>query len=160
LKKAMVGRFGVVLIVGLMGVVSAPGCSSPVSLAQMAIPLTTIQKGSYSGVREPLQIVIRDQQPWITLWARHSSIENKPSSPPQIDFSAEMVVGLFLGQKSTGGYSVEITRAELDGSNLRLYYRERSPTPGAMVTQVLTQPYHLVRLPRHEASPAFYREGD
>ena len=70
-----------------------------------------------------------------------------------------MVVALFLGQKSTGGYSVEITRAELDGSNLRFYYRERNPPPGAMLTQALTQPYHLVRLSRSEAVPVFIKEG-
>lgn len=154
------GRLGLILIVALVEAIFAPGCSPPVSLAQTAVPLTTIQKGFYSGVREPLQVVIRDQQQWVALWARHSSIRDKPPPPPSVDFAAEMVVGLFLGQKSTGGYSVEITRAEMDGSDLRFYYRERSPTPGTIVTQALTQPYHLVKLPRHEASPVFYREGD
>ncbi len=70
-----------------------------------------------------------------------------------------MVVGLFLGQKTTGGYSVEITRAEVDGSNLRFYYRESSPPKDAVVAQVLTQPYHLVRLSRSQAVPVFTKES-
>jgi len=155
----MVRKLSVVLIAGLVLAIFAPGCSPPVSLAQTAVSLTTIQKGSYSGVREPLQIVIRDQQEWVALWARHTSIRDKSPPAQEIDFSAEMVVALFLGQKSTGGYSVEITRAGLDGSNLRFYYRERSPTPGAMVTQALTQPYHLVRLSRSESTPVFVKQS-
>ncbi len=133
---------------------------SSLAQAQVSVPVTTIRKGLYSGIREPLQIVIRSQEQWAAFWARHSSTQVGPPSPPDIDFSAEMVAGVFLGEKSTGGYTAEITRAELDGSDLRFYYRERSPTPGAMVTQALTQPYHLVKLPRHDASPIFYREGD
>lgn len=70
-----------------------------------------------------------------------------------------MVIGLFLGQKSTGGYSVEITRAELDGANLRVFYRQGNPPPGAMLTQALTQPYHLVRFSRSESAPVFIKEG-
>lgn len=147
------------LVLGLFGAIFASACSSTVSLAQTPVPFTTVDKGFYSGVREPLQVIIREQEEWTTLWSRHASGRRPAPSSPLIDFSAEMVVGLFLGQKRTGGYTVEITRAELDGSNLRFYYREQSPTPGAMVTQALTQPYHLVRLSRSESVPVFIKEG-
>lgn len=152
-------KTGFILVLGLSGAIFAPACSSTVSLAQTAVPFTTIDKGFYSGVREPLQVVISSQEEWATLWSRHASGRRPAPSPPLIDFSAEMVVGLFLGQKSTGGYSVEITRAELDGANLRVFYREGNPPPGAMLTQALTQPYHLVRLSRSESVPVFIKEG-
>ncbi|MBI3062062.1 MAG: protease complex subunit PrcB family protein, partial [Deltaproteobacteria bacterium] len=135
-------KTGFILVLGLFGAILAPACSSTVSLAQTPVPFTTVGKGFSSGVREPLQVVIGSQEEWAALWSRHASGRRPASSPPLIDFSAEMVVGLFLGQKGTGGYSVEITRAELDGANLKVFYRERNPPPGAMLTQALTQPYH------------------
>lgn len=70
-----------------------------------------------------------------------------------------MVVAIFLGEKTTGGYVVEMRTVELDGSNMRLYYREKSPAPDAMVTQVLTQPFHLIKLQKYNASPIFIREN-
>ena len=152
-------RAGLILALGLLGAIFTPACSSTISLAQSPMSITTIDKGFHSGIREPLEVVIRGEQEWAALWSRHASGRRPAPSPPLIDFSAEMVVGLFLGQKSTGGYSVEITRAELDGANLKVFYREGSPPPGAIVPQVLTQPYYLVRLPRSEAVPVFIKEG-
>jgi hypothetical protein len=70
-----------------------------------------------------------------------------------------MVVGLFVGEKSTGGYEVEITRAERRDAKLYLYYVEKSPPRDAMVTQVLTQPYHLVKIPRDDTPVTFVRQN-
>lgn len=125
----------------------------------VVIPFSTLTRGLYSGVRQPMQIGIRTQEQWVALWKQHTSIEGNPSPPPHVDFASEMVVGLFLGERSTGGYEVEITRAEQAGSNLRLYYREKSPPRGAIVTQALIQPYHLIKLPKHDLDPVFFREG-
>ena len=159
MKENGVIKAGLILAVGLFGAIFLPACSSTVSLAQTVVAYTTVDQGHYSGVRESLQIVISSQEEWAALWSRHAFGRRPAPSPSPIDFSAEMVVGLFLGQKGTGGYSVEITRAELDGANLKVFYRERNPPPGAMLTQALTQPYHLVRLSRSEAVPVFIKEG-
>ena len=159
MKENGLMKTGFILVLGLFGAIFLPACSSTVSLAQTPVSFTTVGKGFYSGVREPLQVIIREQEEWATLWSRHASGRRPAPSPPLIDFSAEMVVGLFLGQKSTGGYSVEITRAEVDGSNLRFYYRESKPSPGAIVPQVLSQPYHLVRLSKSEGVPVFVKES-
>ena len=129
----------------------------PPAPVRMAISVTTIQKGNFGGIRKPAQIVVRTQEEWNSLWKRHVSIQSPPSSPPSVDFAAEMIVGLFIGEKNTGGYEVEITRAELKDSTLHVYYAEKSPTPGGIVTQALTQPFHLARLPRSDAPVVFVR---
>ena len=66
-----------------------------------------------------------------------------------------MVIGLFAGEKSTGGYEVEITRAELKNSTLYIYYVEKSLASGGMAIQALTQPFHLAKLPRYDAPVVF-----
>ena len=129
----------------------------PTSAASMAIPVTTIQKGNFSGVREPLQAIIRTPAEWESLWKRHASIQSPTSPLPAVDFGAEIVVGIFLGEKSAGGYEVEITRAELKDSVLYVYYVEKSPKPGGAAIQALTQPFHLVKLPRTDARVVFSR---
>ena len=121
------------------------------------LSMATVVRGHRSGIRESLQTVIRNQDEWKALWKRHSSTDTNPSPAPIIDFNREMIVGIFLGEKSTTGYEVKIVRAEQRDSRLYFYYREESPTPGAMVTQALTQPFHLVKVPKYENLQVIFR---
>jgi hypothetical protein len=137
---------------------------SPLAMAQemmgelrTRLPIDTVEKGHRSGVRESLQLVIRNQDEWNAFWKRHSAIEKNPPPAPSIDFNREMVVGIFLGEKSTGGYEVEIFRAERSDSSLYCYYREERPAPGAVVTHALTQPFHLVRVAKYDNPQIVFR---
>ena len=112
------------------------------------IPFQTVFRGQRSAIRDPLQIVVRTQAEWDSLWHRHYSGANNPPPSPRIDFDRDWVVGIFLGTKPTGGYDVTITRAERRDSYLYVFYREKSPPPNAMVTQALTQPFDIVRVAR------------
>ena len=49
--------------------------------------------------------------------------------------------------------------AERAGSELRVYYRGKSPDPGAMLTQALTEPYHLIKLPKDDGRLIFAPES-
>jgi len=79
--------------------------------------------------------------------------------PPPVDFSRDMVVALFMGERGTGGYEIEITRVERVESGLVVQYRRTSPDPGAMLSQALSQPFHLVKLPRNDGPVIFVAEG-
>ena len=63
-----------------------------------------------------------------------------------MDFTSELVVGVFAGQQASAGYQIEIVRIERESSGLIVVYRIESPAKDAMVAQVLTQPFHFVRL--------------
>ena len=123
------------------------------------VPVTyrSVGKGYRSGVRAPMQIVVRSQNEWSALWRQHAV--NDPSSrpAPAVDFDKEVVVALFLGEKPTGGYDVQISRAEQTQDGLTIYYREKSPLPGGMVTQALTQPFHIVRIIGEVNSEVIFR---
>jgi hypothetical protein len=93
------------------------------------LSMATVEKGQRSGIREALQTVIRNRDEWNAFWKRHASTNTPPALAPIVDFDREMVVGIFLGEKSTGGYEVEIVRAERRDSALYFYYREENP-PG------------------------------
>jgi hypothetical protein len=142
----------------------SPPPVSQVAAAQSSTKLTvdvsfqTVVKGSRSGIREPLQIVIRSQTEWDALWKKHVSIEMNPPPPPAIDFNKQIVIGVFLGEKPTGGYDVEIIRAEQTDGALVIHYREKNPPPGGIVIQSLTQPFHIIRVARDDnLTPAFRR---
>ena len=131
---------------------SGPACSA----FGAAVLFSTLAKGLQSGVREPIQLVIRTRAEWAAFWARHA---RGSAAPPPVDFSRDMVVALFMGERGTGGYEIEITRVERVESGLVVQYRRTSPDPGAMLSQALSQPFHLVKLPRNDGPVIFVAEG-
>jgi superfamily I DNA and RNA helicase len=132
--------------------------TAPTSTIQVAFQ--TIAKGNRSGVREFLQQVTRNQTEWATLWQRHIATETNPLAPPVVDFNKEFVIAIFLGEKPTGGYAVEMTFIERKDRDLVVSYKEFQPAPGAMTTQALTQPFHMVRVAKNgEPNVMFRRES-
>lgn len=59
----------------------------------------------------------------------------------------ESLLFLSAGRRSTGGYRVVVTDVSCDGSKALVLWAVQGPPPGAMVTQALTYPMALVRLP-------------
>ena len=106
----------------------------------------TIDKGSQSGVRNRLHVIIRTEAEWAALWKSHVAVHGTNPPLPVIDFEKEIVTGVFLGQKPTGGHLVEITVVEQSASGIVIGYRETSPPPDSVVTQALTQPFHIIRV--------------
>jgi hypothetical protein len=117
-----------------------------------------VEIGTSSGIRELSWTVVRTSREWLVVWARHVRTVGAVVPPP-VDFSREMVVGIFAGERETGGFQVEITVVERTASGLRVLYRVREPEPGAVLTQALTQPYHLIRLARDDGQVTFARQS-
>ena len=119
------------------------------------VSFQNVVKGYRSGIREPRQAVVRSQAEWTAIWRRHSNELN--STPPTVLFDQEIVVAVFLGEKTTGGYDTTIIRAEQSDDTLVIYYQEKTPAPGSMVIQVFMQPFHIVRMNREVGSKVTFR---
>jgi hypothetical protein len=63
-----------------------------------------------------------------------------------------VLVAVFQGQQRTGGHAIRVTAIERRGDQLVVRATFTSPAPGAMVTQVLTSPAHVVSIPSADAS--------
>jgi len=120
----------------------------PSALAQGSqVPFVTVAQGHSSGIRTRQFVAITTEAEWAALWRRHRSATSSAEAPA-IDFHHGMLVAVFAGEKRTGGYGIEITHIEADepGQHLQVFVRETSPPAQGIVTQALTQPYHMVQL--------------
>jgi hypothetical protein len=140
-------------------IVILPACAASGAMTVPQLKFETIAKNTRSGVREPLQIVVRSPEQWKALWKKH--VASDPNSPPApaVDFNNNIVAAVFSGEKPTGGYAVEIIAAEKSDGALLIYYREMSPRPGSIVTQVLTQPFHMVTVSGGNNLQAVFRRA-
>ncbi len=121
----------------------AMACALAVVL-QGAMPIGTIVRDNMSNVEEPRQTVARTQAEWTALWRAHAG--DQPA--PKVDFGTHLVAAVFLGSRSTAGYSVEIIRAAVDGRTMTLEWRERRPDRDSILAQVITSPAHLATIPK------------
>lgn len=68
----------------------------------------------------------------------------------QIDFANEDVLVYSLGSRNTGGFSVSISKVVQENDKVIVYYQERKPTPGFIVTQAFTKPFVVFTLPKSD----------
>jgi hypothetical protein len=127
-----------------------------VMLLVASLPFTSIAKGSMSEQDTPRQAVARTPAEWQALWKDAST-----SGPlPVVDFASRMVVGVFLGVEPSTGYEVEIVGVKTDGDALVVEYVQHQPGRDMMTAQMITQPFHLVAVPRHADPVRFVRVAD
>lgn len=106
----------------------------------------TLDLGHYCTHRERGDYIIQTQEEWEDLWQRTYS---SSSEPLEIDFKSHIVIAVYMGERVTGGYHIEITSIEESGVFRWVNIRETNPSPTDLVTMALTQPYHLVKIRRN-----------
>jgi hypothetical protein len=110
-----------------------------------AVPFTSIARGPHSGIRHSEEAVVQSRAAWQALWSRHAPAA---TAAPAVDFSTDVVIGIFAGERRTAGYEVDILGIEREAAEVVVAYRVTEPRRGAMVAQVITSPFQLVRVPR------------
>jgi len=122
----------------------APKPTVTTPMTTPADALRTIEKGDQSNVDDAKQVLVRTEAEWTKLWQQHN-----PDRPrPAVDFSKEMVVGVFMGSRPTSGFSTMVVSAVAANGALLVRYAEGGPAARAVAAQVLTFPYHLVAIPK------------
>ena len=122
-----------------------------VSVSGQTPMFTNLAKGDVSGQQEARQVTIRTAAEWNALWKVHAPTEKMPA----VDFAKNMVVGIFLGSKPSAGHEVEITGVRTQDKEVIVEYVQKQPGRGTMAAQILTEPFHLVSVPKHSGPVRF-----
>ncbi|MCS6859474.1 MAG: protease complex subunit PrcB family protein [Abditibacteriales bacterium] len=122
------------------------------------VKFDTIAKGTHSGVRRAEMKVITTDKEWEQFWKQHTSVTSPPLALPKVDFEKQVVVVVTAGEKMTGGYTIEVTRVEVKKDAVMVYYKETKPKSTNFTIQVLTQPYHFIRLDKPKLPVKFVAE--
>lgn len=149
----------VLLGAAILGAGILVSCRSGAKREPLVLPIQTLTQGTLSGVSEASCVALRSDEELVALWARHGNLQLPLPQPPSIDFGASMVVAVFLGQRPSAGYGVEISQVDHvpgagdEPASLMVRAVETGPAPGAAVAQVVTSPFHVVQVERAEGDP-------
>lgn len=116
------------------------------------------KKGSTgeSGAIAKQDIIFGDAKAWRDFWRKYSrdEVEN-------VDFTKYTVAGVFLGEKPSSGYSVEIKKILYDSERKVIQIKAEEQTPSASMGQltVLTYPSDLVMFLTRPGTIEFIHSG-
>lgn len=105
------------------------------------LPITEIAAGHYGGVSEKRYVIANTEEDL-------QQIETLLGYKLTVEINRHTVIGAFLGERSTGGYDIQIAHAVETAETVDMLARLIEPGPTCMVTQAITSPYQVVVIPK------------
>ncbi|MBI5065915.1 protease complex subunit PrcB family protein [Candidatus Woesearchaeota archaeon] len=112
---------------------------------EKTISLEEISKGAHSAHNERTHYKISDNVTWNKVWTKTFANCSSIPAVPSVDFSTEMVLAVYMGAKSSGGYNITIEKIVETEERLEILVKEVNRKPGMMTTMAITKPYHIVK---------------
>lgn len=122
----------------------------------------TIEQGEHGFMTERNFDVIRDEAEFATLWQNLYSHRDELPERPEVDFDETYVVFAALGERPTGGYTVQVTDARYmtEQNEVMVEVTERTPAANCTVIQVLTFPFTLATVDAVAGAEYVFEEGE
>jgi hypothetical protein len=124
-----------------------------------ALPLRQLFREHNSGFTDRVRIILGDSAEWRDFWLRAYSMGSLPPRPT-VDFASEVVVGVAMGRRATGGYSIHIDSARTTFTGVEIFVRSVSPGRRCGTTAALTEPAAAAAIPRTSLSPRIIEIAD
>lgn len=122
-----------------------------IALAQQSeLKFTTLLQQHQSAHTQKKNYVIRSQAEWQKLWREMQGeqfVRNRASLDSalrKIDFTKQMIIGVFQGEQPSGGYSIAVAKLVRANNRLEVFIEEKSPGADCFTTQMLTYPFHII----------------
>lgn len=118
-------------------------------------------RGLRCGVTLPRYALFRHDDKWKSFWEKGIApyASGRWIRAPEIDFSKDMVVGVFLGERPDPHYGVEIRSVkplpDSDPPVKVVRYREIRHMIGVFTPSLPVQPFHLRKIPRFDGDVVF-----
>lgn len=152
------GVLGIILAMGKIRENNPPIVASPtISPVNTVNPVSgnelsfeTIIKGANSNQKDAKNFVIKSQSEWMPVLQKTDA-----ELPAPIDFSNDMLIAVFQGEKTTGGYDIEISKIIEKENVIEVSVIETFPDSECVVTNVFTSPFHIVKVQTYEKEVIF-----
>jgi hypothetical protein len=119
--------------------------------AAPAPPVQILSREMISQVEDPKQAVARSAAEFAALWKQHGGAPPMP----RVDFESRMVVAVFLGTRTSAGFSAEIIRTRQADGKLIVEWQERKPARDEVSAQILTSPAIIASIPKFAGEVTF-----
>lgn len=102
----------------------------------------------------PAAVVVMTEEKMTALFTKHENT-CPVATDPNIDFSKNMLVGIFAGMKTTTGYSIKMTSIVENKCEIVISYYESGPQAGENISSTATYPSDFILLPKSNKTIIF-----
>ncbi|MDN5214823.1 protease complex subunit PrcB family protein [Fulvivirgaceae bacterium BMA12] len=136
MKKALVINFLMLMVFS--------GCSKDDNDLNKSVTFQTIEKNLYSGILDEQYVLVDDPNSWEDLWDKTAVWT--PDELPEVDFTKSMVIAVYMGEKVSGGFEIEISELRESEDTIEVVSKITIPESGQGVTTALSQPFHIIKI--------------
>ncbi len=122
------------------------------------VSFSTYQEGQNSRITRESQIILQTEGDFQRYWTQ---LTGRPAheAPRDVDWNTHHLIAIHLGLRQTGGYRVSVRSINrVHANDLLVTWVEHQPARDAMVAQVQTSPFVLIRVPRTAGVYRFSKE--
>lgn len=109
-----------------------------------------VYKSQIGGKKEKSNLIIKNYEDFNALISELNIGEEEFDKLLSIDLEKHDLLVCFLGEKTTGGYDIDVEKVKFSPNSSEVILKEIVPEKNAMVTTALTSPYMFVTLPKNK----------
>lgn len=106
------------------------------------------------GVEKQINYIITNEKDWQNLWNKTFPHDKEKPRLPKINFSKETVIAVYMGRCGSGGYGIGIYKI-IETKNIEIFVEIYFPAEGSMVSQAITYPYDIIKIPKKDKKIQF-----
>lgn len=99
-----------------------------------------------TNFEESEELIIKTEAEFRNFWVDLHDLVSPVPEVPEIDFDSEVVIAVLMGVQTTGGYYTNIEEVGVHEGVTGISVVETSPAENCTTAQVLTMPYHIIRI--------------
>ncbi|KXK50798.1 MAG: hypothetical protein UZ05_CHB002001562 [Chlorobi bacterium OLB5] len=136
------------------GIMFLNGCTNSGS-DETKLAMEIVIDGTYSGVDEKREMLINNNDDYQKIMNEvYKNLDQMPRIPV-VDFTKNSLVAVFIGERRNGGFLVNIDSILEGSKSITVNVTETTPGVNCMVTDVITKPYTIVKIPKTDKKPIF-----
>ena len=132
------------IIFNIFILVLLTGCNDGDNDLNKLVDFETIERDFYSGEDTPQNVIVNNINEWEDLWEK--TVNWTPDELPSVNFGESMVLAVYMGEKTSGGFNVEILEVKETEELIIVVTKFTNPETEQGLTTALTQPFHMIKI--------------
>ena len=123
------------------------------STNENTLDITLLTEGTHGGFKDAKTLIIKDPKELQEIYSQINMMRRPGLPIPEIDFENEMVIVLFMGEKTSGDYATKVEKVIEKDNSLEIVIKES--VPKGITTTVICQPFYFCKINRSNKEIVF-----
>ena len=146
--------FSILIFSSVLTSINFVACSN-LGSDETKLPMEIVMDGTFSAIDDKREVLINNNEQFQSLMNEiYKNLDQIPRTPV-VDFTKNSVIAVFIGTRSNGGFMVAIDSITEGSNSISVNITENTPGINCVVTEAITKPFSIVKIPKTDKKPVF-----